>query len=187
MSYQLAVLWHCREHQVHKNQVSRIVQREIPTAAADQQVRHLKRAGWNVTTPRRGWHQLADPYAPSPELVNEAARRQGRLRARDFEEVKRAFGNRCATCGAADGEPDPRYGGARTELQQGHQDPSGPADDPENIIPQCGPCNRQYRDDFVFDNRGRVRAVNSIRPVRRATRRVRKTIWQHLSREFGRG
>lgn len=183
---QLAILWRCRDHEVHKDQVSRIVRREIPGAAADQQVRHLKRDGWNITG-TRGRHRLAEPYRPSADHANQRARRQGRLQAETFEDVKQTFGYRCATCGAVEGEPDPRYGGAATVLQQGHQNPAGRADDRENIIPQCENCNRQYLDDFVFDDRGRVQAVNNVNPVRRAAKRVRRAIWMDLDREFGRG
>lgn len=177
-AFQLAVLWHWRERSVHKNEVSEIVRRELPEAAPDQQVRHLKRDGWNITG--RGRHQLADPYRPSPEFANEMARRRGRLDASTFDELKAAFGNRCATCGAVEGEPDPRYGGAVTVLQQGHQDPAKPADDPENIIPQCGNCNRQYKDDFVFDDKGRAYAVHSVNPVRRASKAVQRRILDYL-------
>ena len=182
-SLQLSILWHWRDRQVHKDQISLIVRREMPSAGADQQVRHLKRDGWNITG-GRGSHQLENPYNPSPGFANEQARRQGRLNATTFEEVKTAFGNRCATCGAVEGEPDPRYGGGNTVLQQGHQDPAGPADDLANIIPQCENCNRQYKDDFLFDDKGRVRAVNTVRPVERAADDVQRRIYEHLKAKF---
>ena len=183
---QLAILWHCRDHEVHKDQVSRIVRREIPSAGADQQVRHLKRDGWNITG-TRGRHRLEDPYRPSADHANERARRQGRIQAEDFEAVKQTFGSRCATCGAVEKEPDPRYGGAVTVLQQGHQDPRGRADDPENIIPQCQFCNRAYRGDFVFDDKGRVQAIADVRPVRRASESVQRKIWNYLKNKFQNG
>ena len=89
----------------------------------------------------------------------------------------------CATCGAREDEPDPRYGGAPVKLQRGHKDPDGPADDLQNILPQCGPCNQAYRRDFVFDSRGRVHAVADIRPVKRAGAHVRRKIRNFLNKQ----
>lgn len=85
--------------------------------------------------------------------------------------------------GANEGEPDPRYGSGSVKLQRGHKDPERPADDPTNIIPQCGACNRAYRDDFVFDDRGRVTAVAAVRPVKRASVAVRRKIRDFLNRQ----
>lgn len=95
-----------------------------------------------------------------------------------------AFGNRCATCGAVAGEPDPRYGRDRVQLQQGHRDPSKPSSDRLNIIPQCQFCNRQYRDDFVFDEKGRAHAIAGLGPVQRASREVQRKVWEFLKGKF---
>lgn len=35
----------------------------------------------------------------------------------------------------------------------------------DNLIPQCQICNQAYQDDFVFDIKGRVVAVASVKPV----------------------
>ena len=180
----LAMLHHYAPEQVHKDEISDAVRREYPNAGRDQQVRHLKRDGWNIAG-SGGFHQLADPYRPDQGFVNERNRRQGRLNAGDFTQLITAFGNRCATCGAREGEPDPRYGPDRVTLQQGHQDPDRPANDPDNIIPQCQFCNRAYRRDFVFDSRGRARAVADVGPVRRANRTVQRKIWELLRQRFG--
>lgn len=181
----LGVLWACKDREVHKEEMSAIVQRERGGNPVDQQVRHLKRDGWNIVPgATRGAHRLDNPYQPSPEWANEQARRQGQLAAGTFDELKRAFGHRCATCGAVEGEPDPRYGRDRVELQQGHRDPAKPDTDRRNIIPQCGPCNRQYRNDFVFDPKGRVRAVAAVGPVRRADRAVQRKIYDFLKEKF---
>ena len=57
-----------------------------------------------------------------------------RLKATSSSEIKSIFGGRCATCGAYEGEPDPRYGGENVKLQQGHKDPCAAGDDYHNII-----------------------------------------------------
>ena len=181
----LAMLHHYAPNPVHKDQISDAVRREYPNAGRDQQVRHLKRDGWNITG-KGGNHRLEDPYRPDQGFVNERNRRQARLNADDFEALIVAFGNRCATCGARAGEPDPRYGSDRVALQQGHQDPDKPSDDVANMIPQCQFCNRAYRRDFVFDNRGRAIAVADIGPVRRASRAVQRKVWEYLNQQFAR-
>jgi peroxiredoxin len=50
----------------------------------------------------------------------------------------------------------------------------------ENSIPQCQVCNQVYRDDFVFDAKGRVVAVASANPVLRANEEVREVIKELL-------
>lgn len=179
----LAMLHHFSPDYVHKDAISNAVRRTFPDAAADQQVRHLKRDGWNIVG-SRGLHRLDDPFQPSPEYVNERSRRQGRLSADDFDDIKRTFANRCATCGARESEPDPRYGRDKVVLQQGHQDPDKPSDSQNNIIPQCQFCNRAYKRDFTFDSKGRVRAVADVGPVTRARKQVRRKIWELLQHEF---
>lgn len=174
----LAMLWHNKTREIHKDEIAAIVRRDIPDAAADQQIRHLKRDGWNIGT-RPGWHKL-NPYSPSPEFLNTHARKRMRLGADSFDAIKQAFGARCATCGAREGQPDPRYGQDTVDLQRGHRDPHGEGDDPDNIIPQCQFCNRSYKSDFVFDDKGRAYAVAGINPVRRADAPVQKRILDWL-------
>ncbi len=181
----LAMLLHFRPNAVHKDVITGAVRRSFPEAGMDQQVRHLKRDGWNITSEGAGSHALADPFRPAQGFVNERARRQGRLSAENFEDIIRSFGNRCATCGAREGEPDPRYGEDPVQLQQGHQDPDEPADEPQNIIPQCQFCNRAYQRDFVFDDKGRAWAVADLGPVQRARESVQRKIWDFLRQTFG--
>jgi len=175
----LAVLFFYVGEDVHKNTISAVCQRDNPDLAPDQQVRHLKRDGWRLISDGRGNHNL-DPYQPSLELLNDKARRDGLLSAESFEQVKKAFGFSCATCGAREGRPDPRYGEDKVVLQRGHRDPAKPATDKLNIIPQCQFCNRAYRGDFVFDEKGRAWAVADIGPVQRASAEVKKKILQFL-------
>lgn len=180
----LAMLMHFHNTPVHKDIISDAVQREFPGAGRDQQVRHLKRDGWNIEQAGNGEHILRDPYTPSQSFINAQARRQGRISADDFESLIKVFGNRCATCGGVQGEPDPRYGGDVIKLQKGHQNPHLP-DDLSNTIPQCQFCNRAYKDDYVFDEKGRVRAVANVGPVKRARRQVQRKIYDFLKKTLG--
>ena len=179
----LAVLYHWRDREVHKNEISEIARRDMANAAADQQVRHLKRDGWWIGE-KQGVHQL-DVYQVSPEFQNQEAHKRARLNATTFDELKASYGGCCATCGAEEGKPDKRYGVQAVTLQQGHQDPLKSGDDWANIIPQCQFCNRAYRDDFAFDNKGRVHAVASIGPVSRAHVSVQKKILDWLIAHLG--
>jgi len=178
----LAMLFLYRDREVHKDEISKLAQRDLKGAGADQQVRHLKRDGWNIGD-KPGLHQLY-PYKPSSEWANASAQKTARLKAGSFSELKDAYGGRCATCGAREGMPDPRYGDQEVMLQQGHQDPSRPGDDKRNIIPQCQYCNQAYRDDYAFDNKGRVYAVASVRPVKRAHKSVQRKILDWLTHHF---
>ena len=176
----LAMLMHNLGKYVHKDVVSDAVQSIDPQAGRDQQVRHLKRDGWNIESDGKGRHRITDPYNPSPEYTASRTRRQGRITADDFDSLVKLFGNRCATCGAINGEPDPRYGGRdKVSLQRGHMKPYKPIDQ-NNIIPQCQFCNQAYKDDFEFDERGRVIAVANTRPVKRARRSVQEKIYKYL-------
>ena len=175
----LAVLFHYRDKIVHKNSISAVCRRDRPSLAPDQQVRQMKRDGWRLHSDGKGNHRL-DPYEPSLEYMNEATRRARLLSAESFDDIKRTFGYRCATCDAGEGEPDSRFGKDKVKLQRGHRDPAKPADDKLNIIPQCQFCNRAYRGDFVFDEKGRAWAVADIGPVRRASTDVKKKLFQFL-------
>lgn len=167
---------------IHKDDVSELTQRVLPEVGQDQQVRHLKEKGWPVEGDNRGNHRIRDPFRPSALWETKRNRKQA-MKSGDFDDLVRAFGNRCATCGALAGEPDRRYGSDNVvRLQQGHRDPELPLSG-ENCIPQCQHCNRGYRDDFVFDEKGRVHAVAGVRPVRRASATVRRKILEFLKGE----
>lgn len=179
----LAMLMHFQGEPVHKDAISDAVQREFPGSGRDQQVRHLKRDGWNIEPAGNGEHILENPYTPSQEFVTQRARRQGRISAEDFESLIKTFGNRCATCGGVQDEPDPRYGGDVIKLQRGHQNPHRPGDR-SNTIPQCQFCNRAYKDDYEFDDKGRVRAVANVGPVKRARQPVQRKIYDFLKEKM---
>ncbi len=72
----------------------------------------------------------------------------------------------------------------RTKLQQGHLNPHKKLT-LENSIPQCQLCNQAYKDDFVFNEKGRVLAVASIRPVLKADPEVQEEIKKALNINSG--
>lgn len=156
---------------VHKDMVSAFVRKYIKGAAFDQQVRHLgsqyfwyvlnkgvKVPNADITVPS-GYNYLVSIEVPNPKAVAQALKRTGRLGARNFSELKLAYGNKCATCGIEEGKKDSRNEEI-VVLQQGHMNPRK-ALTLENTIPQCQYCNQTYKDYFQFNEYGRVIAVNN--------------------------
>lgn len=181
----LAVLFHHKDRPVHKDYVSEATRRVFPNAAYDQQVRHLKRDGWNLLPGKPGEHRL-DPYSVAPDFSTEKARRHSRGPSSDFKTLKERTGNLCLTCGAAEKQPHPRYPGSQdVVIHQGHMDPAQSAHGIGNVIPQCQYCNQAYRDDFVFDDKGRVQAIASLAPLKRANTDVRAAALEFLLSEHG--
>lgn len=174
----LSVLYLHKDRYVHKNEISTITQHYRANAGGDQQVRHLKRDGWFIGD-EPGRHKL-DVTKVSPEFVSSSKLKNARLKAEDFEGIKQAYGNRCATCGAKEGETSRRYGDKPIKLQQAHMEPSKSGKDIRNIIPQCQYCNQAYLNDFTFDDKGRVRAIASVEPVKRATKPVQEKVFSWL-------
>lgn len=167
---------------VHKDMVSAFVRKYHPDAALDQQVRHLGTQDlWYVLnkgshvpntdmTVPSGYNYLVSIELPNPRAIEKVMRRAGRLAAHNFEELKYAYSNQCATCGITEGQKDPRNEEI-VSLQQGHMNPRLPLS-LENTIPQCQYCNQTYRDYFQFNEYGRVIAVNNPRVLLKSPKDV---------------
>ena len=179
---------------VHKDLISQFVQQFKPDAGLDQQVRHLgsqdywyilnkgnKVPNTNVTVPS-GYQYLVSLEMPNPKAMAEMYKRAGRMAARDFEGLKMAYGNRCATCGIEERRIDPRTG-KKVVLQQGHMDPSKPLS-LDNTIPQCEYCNETSRDNFIFDENGRIKAIHNPRFVLNSKVSVQVDIFKLLKSKF---
>ena len=156
---------------VHKDIISEFVRKYIPDAAFDQQVRHLgSQYLWYVLNKGAkipnadekvpsGYNYLFSIEVANPIAVALALKRTGRLGAKNFTELKLAYDRKCATCGIEEGKKDTRNEEI-VVLQQGHMNPRKPLD-LDNIIPQCQYCNQTYKDYFMFNEHGRVVAVNN--------------------------
>lgn len=148
---------------VSKSDLTNAVRVFYPQTADVQQGRHLGRQkGWHImsgTNSRRGRgsYVLSSLDRPHPGFVS--SRRNLDLAGSTWEEVKASYGDRCATCGAAEGEPHRHDSLTVTLLEKGHMDPNRPLDG-GNTIPQCQLCNKAYRDRFCFDGNGRVTRLN---------------------------
>jgi hypothetical protein len=171
---------------VHKDTISTFVNSVNPNAGKDQQVRHLSAKGWYILnkgdkliredkTVQSGFHMLVTTESPKPNFLWRAYKRAGRVSAQNFEQLKVVYDFRCATCGSLEGKPHFLDQNQRTKLQQGHMDPHKQLT-LDNSIPQCQICNQAYKDDFVFNIKGRIIAVASAGPVLRAEEKVRAEI-----------
>lgn len=175
---------------VHKDLISEFVRTYIPDAGLDQQVRHLgtqkhwyvlnksaKVPNCNEKVPS-GYHYLFTLEAPNPKAVAERLKRAGRVAATSFEDLKAAYGYRCATCNLQEGKMDPRTNQI-VHLQQGHMDPKKKLT-LNNTIPQCQYCNQTYKDYFVFGEDGRVKCISNPQFVLHSTPEVQKEMYRLL-------
>ena len=96
-----------------------------------QQARHLaQQAGWYILSGTRGDYEckclgiksgeymlktIKKPYPSYKKL-----KRTSSLTADSWKELKKIYGNRCATCGSKEGKPNYLYPASITTLQQGH-------------------------------------------------------------------
>lgn len=173
----LCALYKYFRQPVTKLELSRMISQFFNEQVSDvQQARHLgKQGGWYILSGTRG--QAAPRYLgfelpaaayclvsitnPYPGRDSKKQHHREGLKSIDLGELRRAYDNRCASCGSKEGEPSLRDPSRTTRLQRGHMDPTK-ALAPRNVIPQCDECNRAYRDWFVFDGNGRVTDINVV-------------------------
>lgn len=155
-----------------------------------QQARHLaQQSGWYILSGTRkdyecenlgiksGEYMLKTIKEPYPSY--KKLKRTEILNANSWDELKKIYNYRCATCGSKEGEPNYLYPASITTLQQGHKDPSKSLTI-DNTIPQCPFCNRASRNYFVFDNKGRVEKIYDPHFVLRSDKEVQFIMLQLL-------
>jgi hypothetical protein len=183
---------------VTKQELTEFIRRFYPDVNDVQQARHLARQkGWYIISSRRGNHvdvleRLKNKvesitfgdfyYLVSLEEPYPGFKKRIQPKSKDFEELKKKFDYRCATCGSREGEPNFKNPRRTTRLQKAHMDPLSKE---SGFIPQCEECNRAYRDWFVFDNEGRVRTIANPRVILRASIEVQKKVYSILKNKFG--
>jgi hypothetical protein len=182
---------------VTKRELTEFIRYFYPDVNDVQQARHLARQkGWYIISSRRGNHidileglknktknipsedfyylvSLEEPYPGFKKRIQP--------KSKDFEELKKKFDYRCATCGSKEGEPNFKNPRRITRLQKAHIDPLNKE---SGFIPQCEECNRAYRDWFVFDNEGRVRTIANPKVILRASIEIQKKVYNILKRKF---
>lgn len=101
----------------------------------------------------------------------------------DFSSLKEKFEHKCATCGEEEGTLH-RYTGEKVKLEKGHMNPGKPMTD-ENIIPQCGFCNKIYKDSFEFGMTGFVKKPTVKGVLSTMSNEEQKEILSLLKEKFG--
>lgn len=156
-----------------------------------QQARHLgaqegfyivsgQRNDFTQVKLRRGEYKLVTLEKPYPGFKQD--RRIFELDS--FEEIKEAYGYRCATCGSQEGKNHLNWPNTKTTLQAGHMNPRKPLVK-GNIIPQCSQCNRGDRNRWVYDEKGRVIALSNPTAILMSDLDVQKTVYEILKEKFG--
>lgn len=177
----LSILWiHKDDEPIHKRAIGKVVTNVRSDLTDDQQVRHLKGAGWHDVGGGRGWHKI-DFSTPSPDWLLRQTRRGTNLASATWEEIKLAYDNKCAWCRAEEGTPH-WMNSQEVRLQQGHKDPARPAIK-DNIIPLCQYHNQALRDSLVLDQHGFPKAVASTALVAAASRSVKLAIRSMLAND----
>ena len=147
---------------ISKSDLTSFVRGFYPDTADVQQARHLaKQKGYYIISGTRGdigqkieagYYQLTTLQKPYPSYKPD--RRSG-VESASFEELKKEYDYKCATCGSEEDKPHNIRKNEITKLQAGHINPALPLEI-GNIIPQCQVCNRPDRDRWIYDKTGRV-------------------------------
>jgi hypothetical protein len=187
----LVLLFSKFQKPVSKEELTRFIKLFYPSVNDVQQARHLgAQKGWYILSGTRGdrlgnlksgeylLHSVSEPY---PDY--KIGRRLSTLNVESWEELKKSYNNRCATCGSEEGKRHLINSETITQLQQGHMNPQRPLD-LQNTIPQCDWCNRAYRSYFCFDNKGRISSINDPNFVLKSTDEIQFKIFEILSKKF---
>lgn len=178
---------------VSKSELTQFMRQYVPDVNDVQQARHLAaQSGWYILSGTRKDGRDMDVQPGEYRLISleEAypgfnSQRRVDLSSPDYwEQLKAAYGYRCACCGSKEGEPNIHWPDTITVLQKGHMDPSKPLG-PGNLIPQCTKCNQPARDFWVFDDKGRVVAVANPVVIDRSSEDVQLRIYERLYRKYG--
>ena len=177
---------------VSKDELTKFIRIYYPDVNDVQQARHLGNIkGWYVLSGTRKDNESLQVERGCYKLLTLEKCYPGfnRLRRSDlagddyFENLKRLYGYRCATCGSKEGEDNYRYPGTITVLQKGHMNPNKPLE-PGNIIPQCEKCNRPDRNYWIYDERGRVIGIANEKVIDKCSKTLKNKIYLRLKEEF---
>ncbi len=181
--------------EVTKEELTKFIKSYYPNVNDVQQARHLGRQeGWHILSGRRGdisqqgisdaSYQLISLETIYPGYINH---RDGQLKVFDWEELKKKYEYRCASCGSPEGKPNYINKSVMTQLQKGHMNPQKSLS-PENIIPQCQECNQGDRNRWIYDNRGRVVGLTDDalfdRIKKIPTKKIARIIYDYLNKKF---
>jgi len=189
---------YCNEKKVvNKNDVQAWIRKTFLPNVGDSQIRHLgAQAGFNF--------YKGGEFDPNGNVIEGGSRggngvlwdlvnvcphwkkhRDNAVKLDNWEDKKRAYNYRCATCFSKEGELNFRNPSMKTVLQKGHMNCEKQSDmSSENIIPQCLECNQAYRDTVNFNSRGLVISLGSIEMVKKSSDDIQRKIYGFLKQKF---
>jgi hypothetical protein len=158
-----------------------------------QQARHLAQQKWWYIISWQRWdieckekwvkpweYMLVSIELPYPWFI---LNRRTNLSDMDFNEIKKVYNYRCATCWSKEWEENFMYRWTITKLEKWHIDPLLDLT-PNNTIPQCDKCNKAYRGYFRFDKRGRVEAITDPSIILKSDENIQKDVFLILKKKF---
>jgi DNA-directed RNA polymerase subunit RPC12/RpoP len=179
---------------VSKEELTSFIKQYYSNVNDVQQARHLgQQKGWFILSGTRGdieskeykikagEYMLVTLEKHYPNFTN--LRRDYNETESFWEQMKKEYNYRCATCGSEEGKPNIHYPSSITKLQKGHKDPTKQLTK-DNTIPQCEKCNRADRNYFIYDNKGRVIQIANPNVVLRSPIQVQLDTLKHLINKF---
>jgi hypothetical protein len=173
---------------VSKGELTQFIRQYYPNVVDVQQARHLgAQKGWFIISGTRGNRHVAlnpGEYKLITLKKSYPAFKGHRIEETgDWQDIKKQYGYRCATCGSKESEPNIHWPNTITKLQKAHKDPNKPLV-AGNIIPQCEKCNRADRNNWVYDERGRVIKLANPNVIKRSDKEIRWKVYKILYEEF---
>ena len=175
---------------ISKEELTNFIRQYYPNTNDVQQARHLgaQKGWWIVAGGRdnivenleRGTYKLYTLERPYPEF--KSSRRLEDI-GDDWDEIKKRYQNRCATCGSEENKPHFHWRATKTILQKAHMNPEKPLT-AGNIIPQCQKCNMGDRNRWVYDEKGRVIQLANAKLILSCSAKVQKEAYQLLHKKF---
>lgn len=177
-----------RTRKISKEELTQFIRQYYPMVNDVQQAMHLgAQKGWFIAAGgrdnrdvvlNRGEYNLVSLERPYPAFHGHRIKQTG-----DWEELKKQYGYRCATCGSKENESNIHWPNTITKLQKAHINPNMSLVK-GNIIPQCGKCNRADRNNWIYDGRGRVIKLANPNVIKRSDEQVRWKVYKILHKEF---
>lgn len=120
---------------ISKNELTSFIKQYYPNINDVQQARHLgQQQGWFILSGTRGDIEAKEHGIKSGEYMlitlethypNFTNLRRNYDETGNFwEQMKKEYNYRCATCGSKEGSPNIHYPNSITKLQKGHKDPT---------------------------------------------------------------
>lgn len=182
---------------VSKTELTKFIKKYYPDINDVQQARHLgAQMGWHILSGTRGdieakklgtssgEYQLISLESHYPNFTK--MRRETNVSEDAWEELKKHYKFRCATCGSKEGEPNFHYPSSITKLQKGHMNPNKPLTI-DNIITQCDKCNRPDRNYFEYDKKGRVIKIADPKFILKSDKKIQKEAYEFLKLKYEKG